>query len=368
MGMVKKEGCSWYFQAELGKDPVTGKRKRKKQRGFKTKRDAEKALAQIEAEFFKGTYIEPSTMLYKEYMVDWFKGKKLSIGEQTSKVYENIIFGRIIPVLGNVPLSKITALQLQNYVNELKMEGLASRTVKKVFEVLRNSLEHAKDLELIQKNVATKVKLPKIEKKELEAWEQKDVLNFLQHAEPDRLYIAFYLALSTGMRQGEILGLRWMDINLEKKTLYIRQTLKHDGKGFLVGGKTKSSNRSVGLTDETVTLLKEHKENLQMQRVNKGSGLQGIDLVISTESGNPVNPANLRRSFNKIVQNSSVPRITFHGLRHTHATLLLSKGVNIKVISERLGHQNITITLNTYSHVLPTMQEEAIKQISNILG
>src|SRR3954451_10695039 len=152
-------------------------------------------------------------MLYRDYLLDWFKGKRNTIGEQTAIVYENILNGRIIPSLGHLSLSKITAIHLQNYANELTSEGLASKTVKKIFEIIRNSLEHAKDLEIISKNVASKVKLPKQNKKEMQVWNEEEILRFLKIAQDDRYFMAFYIAVTTGMRQGEILGLRWQDID-----------------------------------------------------------------------------------------------------------------------------------------------------------
>ncbi|MBU8880617.1 site-specific integrase [Bacillus sp. FJAT-29790] len=368
MGYVKKGNASWYYVAEVGINPVTGNRKRKKKSGFKTKREAELALAQIETEVSHGSYVEPSNMLYKDYLLEWFKGKRNSIGEQTVVVYENILNSRIIPSLGHFSLSKINAMYIQKYINSLKEEGLASATVKKIFEVIRNSLAHAKDLDIIPKNVAEKIKLPKDPKKEMEVWGEEEIKKFFEVAKNNRYFMAFYLAISTGMRQGEILGVCWKDIDFIDQSLCIKQTLKHDGKGFLVGGKTKSSNRTVALTSETIVLLKRHRAMIAKEKLSKGGGYEDHDLVVCTEHGTPLNPANLRRTFRRLISQANIPEIKFHALRHTHATLLLSKGVNVKVISERLGHSNIKVTLDVYSHVLPTMQEEAVKQIDNLLS
>ena len=148
--------------------------------------------------------------------------------------------------------------------------------------------------------------------------------------------MAFYIAITTGMRQGEILGLRWQDLNLKNQSLCIKQTLKHDGKGFLVGGKTKASRRIVDLTSETIGLLKKHKAMVAKEKLSAGADYQDNNLIICTEHGTPLNPANLRRTFNRLITKAEVTKITFHALRHTHATWLLSMGVNVKVISERL--------------------------------
>lgn len=256
MGSVKKEGSTWYFVAELGLDPLTGKRKRKKQRGFKTKKDAEKGLALVEAEVYKGVYLEPSTIYFKDYLVDWFKIKRNSVGIQTAEVYDGYIQNRIIPPLGHIQLSKLTPMLLQGYVNDLKEGGLASGTIKKLYTIVKGSLDHAVKMGLLVSNPITKVQIPKDEKKEMTVWNVDEVKVFLKNASNNRLYIAFHLAVTTGMRRGEILGLRWKDVDLNKGIVSVRQTLSKDGKQFLKGAKTDSSIRTIKLSAETTSVLK----------------------------------------------------------------------------------------------------------------
>lgn len=256
---------------------------------------------------------------------------------------------------------------MQIYVNSLRDEGLKRGTIEKIIKIIRNSLEHAIDLELISKNVAAKTKLPKSDKEELTVWNEQEIQLFLKVAQDSRYSIVFHMALVTGMRQGELLGLRWKDVDLEKRHLTSSQTLSHDGKTFLLGGKTKSSLRKILLPASTVAKLKKHRAVVLKEKLNQGEEYQDNDLVMCTPSGTPINPANVRRGLNTLIQKAAVPKIHFHDLRHTHATLLLAKGVNVKVISERLGHSNIKITLDIYSHVLPTMQEDAVNKIEEIL-
>jgi integrase len=367
LGFVKKEGSSWYFQAELGVDPHTGKRKRKKKRGFKTKREAEKALSQVEAEVTKGTYLEPSTMAFKDYLEQWFKGKQTSLGPQSNKVYRGNIDFRIIPKLGHIPLCLITPLVIQNYVNELKEEGLANATISKLLKMVKSSLDTAKDLELIPKNPAEKIKIPVESTSVMNVWNQKEVKKFLTFSRSNLHFLVFHLALYTGMRQGEILGLRWEDVNFENGTISIRQTLSHDGKTFLVGAKTKTSIRTITLAEETLVLLKNQKLKFIKQKLVLGSSFIDNDLVNYTTNGKPLNPSNIRRAFLKLIEVSDVPKIRFHDLRHTHATLLISNGTNIKVVAERLGHSNVKITLDCYYHVMPNMQKQVANQLSSIL-
>ncbi|MDA2643556.1 MULTISPECIES: site-specific integrase [Bacillus cereus group] len=368
-GSVKKDKRTgkYFYIVDIGIAPLTGKRKQKKKRGFTTKKEAENALTKLLAEFHTGTYVEPSKLSYGEYLGSWFNTKRHSVGIQTAKVLKGYLNSRIIPSLGNIKLAKLTSLHMQNYVNSLRDEGLKRGTIEKIIKIIRNSLEHALDLELISKNVAAKTKLPKGDKEELTVWTEQEVQLFLKVTQDSRYFIVFHMALVTGMRQGELLGLRWKDVDLEKGHLTISQTLSHDGKTFLVGGKTKSSLRKILLPASTVAKLKKHRAVVLKEKLSQGEEYQDNDLVMCTPSGTPINPANVRRSLNALIQKAAVPKIRFHDLRHTHATLLLAKGVNVNVISERLGHSNIKITLDTYSHVLPTMQEDAVNKIEEIL-
>lgn len=363
-GSVKKEGSSWYYVFSYYDE--AGKRRQKKQRGFKTKKEAEKCLVQALNALNNQNYVEPSTLAYKDFLSDWFASKKNSIGVQTASSYEQYLNNRIIPSLGNVKINRLKPIDIQKYVNALKEEGLAGATIKKIFDIIRSSLEYGVDFNLIQVNVAQKVKLPKIESTEMTVWDGQQTNAFLQIAQEDPSYIAFYLAVSTGMRQGELLGLRWKDIDFEKGCLYVRQTLSHDGKTFLTGAKTKASLRTIGLSNKAIEKLKKHKSYMDKMKRDCPS-YQDNDLVVCTQIGTPINPSNLRRSFNRLIEKAAVPKIRFHDLRHTHATLLLSEGINVKVISERLGHSSIKITLDTYSHVLPIMQEEAAKTLDAII-
>jgi integrase len=227
---------------------------RKRREGSKLKKEAEKCLIQALNALNNQNYVEPSTLYYKDFLVDWFNTKRNNIGIQTADSYNQYLNHRIIPSLGNIKLNKLKTIDIQKYINALKDEGLASATIKKIFEIIRSSLEYAVDFNLIQVNVAKKVKLPKLEQKEIAIWNIEQANSFLEVAQADSVYVAFYLAIST--------GLRWKDVDLEKGCLYVRQTLSHDGKTFLTGAKTKTSLRTIGLSEKTVETLKKHKNRL----------------------------------------------------------------------------------------------------------
>jgi integrase len=367
-GSVMKDNKTgkYYYVLELGKDS-NGKRIQKKKRGFKTKKDAKAALAEAETQLNNGTYISPSNMTYGEYLEVWFKSKKNNINIQTEKVYDFYLSKFILPGLGKVKLNDLKFMQIQSYINELGEDDLSSETIRKIHSIVHSSLETAIDMELLVKNPSNKIILPKRESLELKVWNEQEISSFLNIAKRDRYFIVYHLGLSTGMRRGEILGLRWKDIDLDKRELQVKQTLSKDGKMFLPKPKTKASRRIINLPEKTIQSLKKLKRRAENEKKLAGGSYTDYDLVVCTQLGTPLNPSNLRRSFNRLIKSADVPSIRFHDLRHTHSTMLISKGVNIKVVSERLGHSSIRVTLDVYSHVLPTMQDEAVRQIDLLL-
>ncbi|WP_420871875.1 tyrosine-type recombinase/integrase [Cohnella rhizosphaerae] len=297
-----------------------------------------------------GTYLKPSTLLLKDYLLEWMRDKQHTIGRQTAENHWTCIHKHINPIIGNIPLTKLTTFDVQKFTTRLVEKGLAPATVKRIFNIVHTALNKAEKMQLVNKNVASLIDKPKVTRKELDVWDTDEVNAFLELAKTTRYYIAYHLAVMTGMRQGEILGLRWLDVDFERRKLFIRQTLSHDGKTFNVGAKTASSVRSVTLDELTVKRLQEH----QRKQENEKRLAQGVfidkGLVISTSTGNQLNPRDLKKIFDRIINDGGLRKITFHDLRHTHASLLLKQNIHPKIVSERLGHSSIQMTLDT-SHI-----------------
>jgi integrase len=370
-GSFRKRGCTcpdkkkckcdatWSFSLDIGRDELTGKRKQKTVSGFRTKKEAEKACAEMISQIENDNYREPSKMLFKDYLKQWLESKSTTIKKNTYENYVRHVDNNIIPHIGNLPLSKITPLDISNlHVHLLKEKGLSESTVGDVHKVLKSSLEQALAWDYVTKNVATNVKKPKIEKKEIKVWDADQSNAFLKVAKTNRSYIAFLLALTTGMRQGEILGLRWKDVNFEEGTIQVVQTLSHDGKELSAGAKTQTGNRVIRIDETTIKELREHKKTIAADKL-AAVEYKSLDLVIPTSVGTPMTPRNLMRTFYNLLEKSKLPKIKFHDLRHTHATLLLKNGEHPKVVSERLGHADTRTTMDIYSHVLPTLQKDA---------
>lgn len=367
-GSIKKEGNSWYFVIELGKDQLTGKRIQKKKRGFKTKKEAQNAFAETLNEINKGTYVQPSKVLYKDFLNEWFIDKKTKIMPSTYSTYKWLIEKYIIAYLGNVELSKLTPMIIQKFYNDLSNDGnIVPENIIKIHSLINSSLKRAERWGILSRNVATLVDPPKSVKKEVEVWTVEEVKKFLGIAVHDRLYIAFLLAVTTGMRQGEILGLRWKDINSVDKSISVIQTLSHDGKTLKAGSKTKAGTRKIHLPYETLQYLEKHKRITDIEKEQNSPLYADNDLIVCTSIGTPVIPRNLMRTFYRLIKSADLKKIRFHDIRHTHATLLLMQGVNPKIVAERLGHVDIRLTLDTYSHLLPSMQLESATKFGELL-
>ncbi|MCY7861078.1 tyrosine-type recombinase/integrase [Bacillus licheniformis] len=384
-GSIKRDEKTkkWYYEVTVSRDPVTGKRKRKKKRGFETKKEAESALAKLLTEIESSDYIEPSKILLADYLKDFIKIRHRELEASTFKTERGNLITHVIPELGHLPLSKITSARLQKFVNDLSTEkGLKPSSVKKVFDPLKIALDRAVKLELIAKNPAKAVVLPKITRDEMTVWTKEDVERFLNFAQKDRMFMLFHLALTTGLRQGELLGLRWKDIDMEKGLLRVVQVLTREGE-LKPRGKTAAATRTVTLMKETIPLLKKHKALLASEKLRAGKDYQDLDLVLPSSKGTPLLPRNTNRTFDRLVREynamanklkevnkievPTLAKIRFHDMRHTHATLLLLADVNPKVVAERLGHSKVSITLDTYSHVLPSMQEGAVEKLSDVM-
>jgi len=359
----------WFYVLTLGKD-AKGKRIQIKKRGFKSEREAAKALREAQVEADKGKYVKPSTTTYSEYMDEWFRDKKHSLGYQTAQVNEGFIQHHILPSLGNAKMADMNPTIIKKFINDLREKGLADGTVKRIFNIVNASLKAAYVEQIIPRNPASLLETkPKVTQKEVQVWDEKQVKQFLNTVQKSktRYYMAFHLALATGMRQGEILGLRWADVDFERGLISVRQTLSHDGKQLKSGAKTKTSIRTISIDPKTVHLLQKLRRIILSEKLHSGSEYKDNDLVVCTSVGTPCSPRNLSRIWYDMLKKSELPTITFHDLRHTHASLLLKNNVHPKIVSERLGHSKIQITIDLYSHLFPNMQEEAAHELGKML-
>lgn len=362
----KAKKNKYYFELDVPTE--NGKRKRIKRRGFSRKTDAKNAMIALQNEILNGTYLEPSKITLTDYMKDWLKNKQ-DLSYQTRDLYASYLKIHINPRLGHIPLSKLTAQHIQTFIYTLREEKkLAPGTIRRIFNVINTSLRSAVKLGLITRNVADLIEKPKDQRqKEFMIWTNQEAKAFIdQIIGTTRYDILFITALYTGMRQGEILGLRWKDIDYHQKIIRVVQTLTHDGKHLKQGAKTLSSIRTIAVSEALITFFIIQEGRVEQERNDAGDGYVDNNLVFPTSIGTPVRPRDVVKTWKKKLRNFNLPKMTFHDIRHTHASMLLASGVNVKVISERLGHSSPRMTLEVYSHLLPHMQQEAADKIADI--
>jgi integrase len=336
----------------------------------KKREDVAEKLTKALADRADGLVFDAGSLTVGEYLNKWLKDVQDTVRQSTYEGYEYAIRPHIRPALGRIKLKDLTAAHARWFYRERLDSGLAPATVHKLHVVLHKALKAAVADGLIPRNVTAELKLPRITREEIDPLNPEQARRLIETARGDRLEALYVLALNTGMRQGELLALKWDDVDLERGMLRVRRTLTHAGKAFVFGEpKTKKSRRTIRLTAGAVQALKEHLSR-QLEEMERMSSLyQPGGLIFATEAGTIINPSNLRnRSLKLLLKRAGLPPIRFHDLRHTCATLLLSKDVNPKIVSEMLGHASVSITLDIYSHLLPDMQEKAAKALEEALS
>ncbi|MBD1371958.1 site-specific integrase [Hazenella sp. IB182357] len=378
-GHVTKKGSKWYFVLDIGVNPVTGKRKQKWFSGFKTKKEASKAMTEKIHELNQGIYMEPSKITLSEYLNRWLNDyAKTNCAPRTYQGYEYIIRDHLAPSsIGEVPLEKLKPMQIQHYYSEKLTKGrkdgtggLSARSVHHHHRLLHEALEHAVKWQLMQKNPSKAVTPPKPQKKQMNVLTKEQIHLLLEASKGKWYHAPIFIAINTGMRRGEIMGIRWQDIDFEKRIICISQTLQRiKGKGltFRHTAKTDGSRRSLAVSNSIIDLLKTIQAQQKVIKLELSSHYQDSDLVFANLDGTPMDLDGLSREFARLVRRIDIPYVRFHDLRHSHATLLLQQGEHPKIVSERLGHSSIAITMDTYSHVMPNMQKEAADKLDDFL-
>ncbi|MBV6713981.1 tyrosine-type recombinase/integrase [Paenibacillus chitinolyticus] len=369
MASIFKNGKTekWEFVFDYYKD---GKRRQVRRRGFKTKREASEHMVDLQKAVRDQAYIEPCRMTIDDFLAYWLQHIRKFQCEETT-YYNNRLYvkNHIRPRIGSIKLQCLDDHTCQQFVNDMHRDGFARNTIDRVVSVLKQSLDKAVDLKLMKQNPMRKVALPRAVRKEAAVWTVEQANTFLRKTRNSRYHCAYSLALLTGMRQGEILGLRWKDIHFGKKILTVNQRLTNYGKSIKSGAKTSAGVRTISLPDRLIQVLNKQREHYERVKKERGSRFIDMDLVIfNLTNGKTVYPSNLTKRYKQDVSLAGLPHIPFHSMRHTHATMLIEQNIHVKLISERLGHSKIGVTLDIYSHVSPSMQREVADRINAILN
>jgi integrase len=417
-GHVRQRGSTWYYLVDLGNQqmqrcdcgfrawverkpldscPKCGRdlisrieRRQTQKGGYPTRREAQTALTTVLARMQQGSYVEPARVTLRDYLTDeWLPAVKAKVKPSTYLSYETHVHRHINPAIGSVPLQKLTPTILDAFYGTLSTEPrkpvhqprrkndaeegpaakpLSPLTCRKVHATLHKALADAVRKDRLLRNPADAADPPKTKSArthDMKTWTAKELRAFLESAEGTRLYPLWLILATTGMRRGEALGLGWDDVDMENARLSIRQNMVSVGYKVQIGRPKTGHGRNISLDPATLAVLKSlRRQQLEEKMQWQQAGYIDSGYVFRRENGTPYHPDLISQAFDKAVRDSMQPRIRLHDLRHTHATLALQAGVHPKVVSERLGHASISITLDIYSHAIPAMEEEAAARVA----
>lgn len=336
----------------------------------KTRKEAADKLKHAVNDLDNGLDLEAGRQTVAQYLDKWLAASvKPSVKVKTYEGYESIVRVRVAPRMGRKQLAKLTALDLQSLYTELAESGLSARSVHHTHRVLHRAFVQAVRWNLIVRNPCDGAQGPRATRSEMKVWTPEQADAFLIATRQHPAHALYMLALTTGMRQGELLGLKWADVDLGAGTLAVRRSLQRQRGAGLVfeEPKTARSRRSIRLSQRAIDALRAHSDRQTFDRRMAGSEWNARDLVFCHASGEPLDPSYQTTIFKKAIAAVGAPPIRFHDMRHTAATLLLSRGVHVKLVSEMLGHATIVLTLDVYSHLIPAMHGDAAAAMDAIL-
>ena len=357
-GSVTRRSDGWCIRLDVGVDPETGKRRQVSRQGFRTKREAQAVLNDLllERELVRRPEVSVFGPTVGEYLGEWLARARVSVRESTWAAYRNAV-GHLVDGLGGGSLRLLSALEVERFEQQLLISGRSPKTLANVHAVLHRALADAVRDGLVDRNVASLVSPPRGERPEMSTWTVGELKQFLRSVEGHRLYAAFVVLATTGMRRGEVLGLQRVDVDIARAEVSVRRTVGVvDGRIDVGPPKSASSRRLVALDTTTTEVLTDHLERRA-----------GPVWVFPGEGDGPLNPASFSTTFERLVARAGVPRIRVHDLRHTYATIALRAGVHPAIVSERLGHSSIAVTIDLYSHAVPGLQSEAAGVVGDLI-
>ena len=374
---VRKRGSTWtayFYVPGLG-----GQRRQRSKGGFRTKVEAQHYLNEAIHSIQAGEYVEKDKRTLADYLEkQWLPLMENVVRPATFDSYQRMLKLHVVSAIGSIELQELTAEHLDRLYAHLLKDGrhdgdggLAPKTVRYIHNTLSKALKDAERKGLVVRNVASRADPPKLRQsgsKEMKIWSPDQLRVFLTAMEGHRIEAAYVLAATTGMRRGEVLGLRWGDIDFEKRRLAVRQTVLCINYKISLGTpKTARGRRSIAVDEATLAALKAHGTRQRAEKAELGRGYTDQDLIFAKVDGSPINPDYFSQVFDRTVAKLDIPRIRLHDLRHTHATIGLAAGVPPKVMSDRLGHATVAFTQDTYMHAIPRLEEEAADQMAALI-
>ena len=377
-GHITKRGINSYSVViRRGRDPNTGKYLQSWFTVTGTKKDAEKRLAELLHQLATGVFMKPGNTTVSEFLERWLTDYAFAnLAPRTAEGYETIIRQHLMPQLGHYTLTQLKPEHIQNYYANTLAHGrcdgkgvLSPLTVRHHHMALHNALKCAVKWGLLSRNPVDAISAPRATRTEMKVMSEQDLNRFLQAARTTPYHTLFYLALFTGMRRSELLALRWSDIDLLLCQLSVTRSMHRLNNGDIIfrPPKTAKGRRTISLSPSTALVLKQHRDGQQALRLLQGLNLREEDLIFSKEDRSPISPNVVTSAWIRLAKRVGLQGIRLHDARHTHASLMLKQGVHPKIVQERLGHSTIAITLDTYSHVAPGLQQAAADRFDQVL-
>ncbi len=378
-GSIIRRGASYSVVVDLGRDPRTGRRRQRWHSGYRTKREAERAAAELVGAVNSGGYVPRSRQTLDGFVAEWLTAVEPTVRPATHHSYARNLRLHVLPTLGGSPLAAVDGGSLNGLYARLLAEGrkdyrgggLSPRSVRYVHTIVHRVMRDAVRWGRLSRNPADAADPPRAAPAGgpgMVTWTAAELRTFLDATRGDRLHPAYLLLATTGMRRGEALGLRWVDLDLDAARAAIRQTvITVDHQPQLGTPKTAKGRRTVTLDAGTVTGLREHRSRQAAERLLMGAGWTDRGLVFTRPDGGPLHPERFTRGFVDRARRAGLPRIRLHDLRHGWATMALAAGVHPKIVQERLGHAGVGITLDIYSHVTAGLHGDAAEKVAGLV-
>jgi len=367
--ITQRSKDTYSIKISLGKDPATGKYKSQWFTVKGSKKDAEKRLSELLHQMDTGAYMKPGKTTVADYLTQWLSNYvKPNLSPRGYERYESIIRVHLIPAIGSIQLTQLRSSHLQKHYSSMLETGLSPRSVRYHHVILHKALATALKWGLISRNVADGVDVPRPQHIEIQTWDEAELSQFLEAAKNTQYYALFYTALYTGARRSELLALRWQDIDFLYGQIYVNRSMHHlkDRSYVFTAPKSERSRRTIALPPSAFLVLSEYRKAKEAESLLMDVPISDSDLVFNV-LGKPLRPNTVSRAWSMLAVKAGVKVIRLHDARHTHASLMLKQGIHPKVVQERLGHSTIAITLDTYSHVAPGLQEAAAKRFDDAL-
>ena len=334
-----------------------------------TKKQAEATMRQMISEAENGGIVCSSVLCLKDWLEQWLKAYKPNIEDTTRSGYQEKISEYINPKLGHMPLATLQPLTIQTFFNDLTSQGLAPKTIRNTFNILNPALKKAVELRMLNYNPCCGVVLPKLVKYQPNIYDTTQINDVLKKAKGTDMYLIAVLEFSLGIRRGELCALKWEHVDLENQKVTICENRVNDKKGKVItkSPKSEAGKRVISIGTDVVSVLQKAKDTYIQDKTKLGNKFQDFGYVVRKRDGTPFQPDSLTQKWRRFLEKNNFPLIRLHDSRHSNATALIQSGVSAKVVQQRLGHSDVKLTLDTYTHVLPSMDMEAANILNDLM-